>query len=64
MCHVVVEEGLGQESVERRPQRIAADHWLLSNTPITLSRRAQKDGRWTKQEFAGPKDGIVGGRNS
>src|SRR6185369_11412294 len=61
--HVVVEERLGEEGVDGRSQWIAADRPLVIEqyTDHPISRRSQENGRRTEQEFAGPKDRIVGG---
>ena len=65
MRHVVVEEGLSKEGVDGRSEWIAAYRPLVIEqyTDHPMSRCGQKDGRWAEQEFAGPENRIVGGRN-
>ena len=65
MRHVVVDEGLGKESVHGRPQRIAADRPLIieQHTEHPLFWCHQEDGRRAEQEFASSENRITRGRN-
>lgn len=65
MRHVVVEEGLGKESVHGRSQRIAADGPLIVEqyTYHPMTWRAYKDGCGAEQHPAGSENRITRARN-